>query len=372
MTPELLLCITTIRDRPQFHLFVESFLANLRDFEIDPRRVPVLVVDGILWTRDQERREEWWDAVAGRDMRAEHMPPKPSLWQGPNRITQQDEWDACSARNTAIAVASAQRIPYIGFVDDCMALGAGWIWRALEYVKLGIAVAGTYRPVKGGQVGERGYYEGYSNAGVVDHRLDALDADHPHVMVDAPSHWLYGGNQIYPTASAYHIGGWDELYSGQAGVEDCEFGVRLVRSGVRMSFDPFLSAVQEMNTHDVLYSPGEGTNPRLDPRKRAEGGSDRHPPKNRKLACGHVRYANEYLTERLLLKDLTRVMPLGKHSLARDTKAYAAGEPWPVPTWPQTDWRDGAPLNDLWKFVEGRGTLTQQALALALAGEIVQ
>src|SRR5438309_7276872 len=49
-----------------------------------------------------------------------HVPPKPTVWQGPHRLTNKDFFAPSNARNTALCYATGSHIAY---VDDLSLLG---------------------------------------------------------------------------------------------------------------------------------------------------------------------------------------------------------------------------------------------------------
>ena len=59
--------------------------------------------------------------------------PKPTVWQGPYRLTKQDWWAASNARNTGICLCDTD---WVGFVDDRSVLIETWL-EAVKAAKVG-------------------------------------------------------------------------------------------------------------------------------------------------------------------------------------------------------------------------------------------
>jgi hypothetical protein len=316
-TPKITICTTTLRKQPRFKETADSlFKAPKPQIEWE-----WLVVDGILWY-EKNRREELEEAVAGR-FTFRHVVPKPSLWQGPHRLTSKDYWDACSARNTAFIAATH---PYVVFIDDCMEVDEFWFYQILTAYTQDLAYAGTYsslntnrRPISGGE----------------DHRKTQCPSTQ---MVYGG--WLYGMNMGVPLNKALNVDGYDETYSGQGGVEDCDFGVRLDRAGCKVIWLPESMVYQLMDSHEPVCGYAGGASKEV-------GFKAPLKPKERKLKNGMVRFANEFLTERLMTEDVKRYLPLKMRNIRELRKLYWEGKPLPVPSWPSTDWRDGQRLEDM-------------------------
>ena len=89
--------------------------------------VKVVVVDFYAqpcdgWTEeDVEKRKAKFVELSKTDVL--HVPPKPSVWQGPHRLTKVNYFAASSARNTAICLAEDG---YVVFMDDLSVIMPGW------------------------------------------------------------------------------------------------------------------------------------------------------------------------------------------------------------------------------------------------------
>lgn len=149
--------------------------------------------------------------------------PKPSIWQGPHRVTAHDFYANSNARNTALVLASTD---YICFLDDRCVLDPGW----LDVVRRGerkrsSVLCGTYT-----KHADRGI--------VVDHRRER----EPRGKRDCVGGWCFGCNVALPLDWALKINGFEEGCD-PVGLEDCVFGHMLSNAGYRLDF------VVEMAVH---------------------------------------------------------------------------------------------------------------------------
>lgn len=151
-------------------------------------------------------------------------PPKPTPWQGPQRLTRQDWWALSSARNTGIVLAQAD---YVAFLDDRCHLGPHW----LRTLRRGArerrsVIAGAYKKIEQGKT-------------TVDHRLLQRPAGG-----SCGGNWLYGCTLAAPTQWLLEVNGFEEGCDGLSG-EDYILGLMLQNRGRPIEFCPDLLVVQE-------------------------------------------------------------------------------------------------------------------------------
>ena len=93
----LTIAYITFRQFPRFEWFVKSLRRECSD---DFSGLQIIVIDGRLWREGAETRKSELRDIAG-GMEFQHVPPKPTVWQGPNRLTSKDYFAAANVRNTA-------------------------------------------------------------------------------------------------------------------------------------------------------------------------------------------------------------------------------------------------------------------------------
>lgn len=146
--------------------------------------------------------------------------PKPTIWQGPHRVTKVDWWANSNARNTGIVLCKTD---YIAFLDDRCHLGGAW----LDAVRAGEAkrdavIAGSYEKHENGQITR-------------DHRL----VKEPGGKRDCGGGWLYGCTFALPLEWCLEANGFEEGCDGLSG-EDYIFGYMLENNGHRIDFSASL------------------------------------------------------------------------------------------------------------------------------------
>jgi hypothetical protein len=224
--------------------------------------------------------------------------PKPSIWQGPHRVTAHDFYANANARNTAIALASTD---YMCFLDDRCSLDPGW----LDVVRRGerkrsSVLCGTYTKRE-----NRGF--------AVDHRRERELRG----KRDCSGGWCFGCNIALPLDWALKINGFEEGCD-PVGLEDCVFGHMLSNAGYRLDF------VVEMSVQLDRSGPVHPPNfPRQD-----KGVS----PKDKSHAL-EARFTSRKRTE--FTPDLKKL---------RAELARGGSFPVPDPKADYRDWYDASPL----------------------------
>jgi hypothetical protein len=219
----------THRPDPRFDLLAESLGSQLGD---DGAEVQVIVVDGL---HDAERGELLL-AQTGDRFALEHVPAKPTAWNGAYRVAANDYYAPASARNTAIVHASA---PYVAFVDDWSTLQADWWTRVRSAAANGHVVAGAIHT----RWGDGGRLER-------DRRWTLGESAHA-VPVGAGN--LAEANCAAPRDLLVSVNGFDELCD-PAGNEGYHLGTRLSWAGAEVLYDRRMLSVRsaERHRHDVV------------------------------------------------------------------------------------------------------------------------
>jgi glycosyltransferase involved in cell wall biosynthesis len=228
----------TQRAEPHFEWFADS-LAYQLDASNAAGGVEVIVVDGCM---TDVRRERFARIVDGR-FALRHVAPKPTPYNGPNRLTRRAHSTISSARNTGIVYA---RSPYVILVDDCGMLADGWWEQVRTAARHGYVLAGTYENrddlrVEHGRLPEA---DGSTRASL-DHRWERGD---DHALVQVVGTQLFGCGLGAPRELLLALNGFDELCDPIGG-EDTQLGVRLEWSGARIYFSRRAMIVKDHLRH---------------------------------------------------------------------------------------------------------------------------
>ena len=224
--------------------------------------------------------------------------PKPTIWQGPHRITAHDFFANANARNTAIVLCTTS---YICFLDDRCKLDPSW----LEAVRIGEKKRSSV---------VCGPYDKHEDWGVsLDHRRQHA----PQGKRNCGGGWCYGGNFALPLKWLLEVNGCEEGCD-PVGLEDCVLGSMLENVGHRIDFVAKMSVQQDRRgfVHPLNF-------PRQDkgqsPLDKSHSLRDRFFPRKR----------TEFTPD---LKNLRRLVDKKKPL------------PIPDPRGDHRDWYDGSPI----------------------------
>jgi len=315
---KLSIAYLTFRSHPRFEWFAASLARELRSMpDVAPESIEVIVVDGRLWY-DAARPQELRDAAAGR-IHFTHVPPKPSVWQGPHRKTKKDYFCAASARNTALCYA---RAPHVVFVDDLSVLIPGWLKAHVHAADHGYVLCGTTCKHKKIIVSDEGEIEAFEAfLPGRDSRLSQIKSD----FQQCSGSWLFGGTFSVPMELTLKVNGQDEIHDIIGG-EDYDFGIRLERAGATIQISRLCGTYEDEDGHHA-----EAPMVRLDKPWPGPDGP----------------YTSNYLLNKLL-RERDRYTTVGNgFSLRELRERVLAGEPFPVPTGPANYWVDGQPLAEM-------------------------
>lgn len=250
-----------------------------------------------------------------------HVAPKPTVWQGPHRLTKADYFAAANARNTAICLAPDG---YIAFVDDLSVLMPGWLNAVREAQARGYIVCGAYGKLLN-MVVENGELKSHTpHPAGKDHRWDN---NTPLAAIPCASSWTYGCSLGAPVEAFLKINGYPEAADG-LGYEDAIVGPALARHGYEIRFDRRMLTYESEELHAQLP-----VMLREDPCR-----GDQHANPRDDMSHAMLRnFANATRFENYF----------GEEGIRGLRKRVLAGEPFPVMGIPQHRWFDSKPLSEL-------------------------
>lgn len=173
-----------------------------------------------------------------------HVPPKPTVWQGKYRLTQEDWFAASNARNTALCLAPDS---WIAYVDDLSVLLPGWLARVKEAMQRDTVTCGAYRKVNDLVVESGNVVSFTDHPGGHDNRYGGGSDDGP---VSCHGNWLYGCSLVAPVEAFMDINGWPEICDG-LGFEDCITGLMLEKKGWAIEYDRRMMTWESNELHFV-------------------------------------------------------------------------------------------------------------------------
>lgn len=296
---------------------IEWFFDSLhRETGGDYSGIRVVVVDR-LCDEDGRHTAVFNAALSGKSLPF-HVPPKPTVWQGPHRLTREDWFAASNARNTAICLAPDG---WIAFVDDLSVLLPGWLARVREAMNHPKRITcGAYRKVKELVVEDGNLVSFTDHPGGHDNRMAHVSGLGPHPCA---GNWMYGCSLVAPVEAFLEINGYPEALCDGMGFEDVIAGIMLEKKGYSFAYDPRMMTYESEELHHQLpvmkrsdygVSPNDKSHAVLN---AARNGPGWHP---------------NYFGEEGIRGLRARVL---------------AGEPFPVVQIPQHEWFTKTPLSEL-------------------------
>lgn len=298
----------TNRREPHFEWFAQSFH---RECGGDYSGLKMICVD--FWADTIPGRRERFQALCG--MPLTHIVPKPTVWQGPHRLTSVDYFAAANARNTALCVAPDG---YLVFVDDLSVLMPGWLNEVRRAMAHNYVACGSYEKVldlvvENGQVMSFTEHEPGKDA-----RAKTYDGQEP---FRCGGSWAFGASIGMPVEMLLSVNGYDEDNDSQGG-EDYICGIMLEKNGFELRYCPRMKTLESEELHFV------------------------EPPFKRIIKEGPTA-AEIDASHRIL----NMVQKGGRHRAPNYAnmrelrqKVLFENQPWPVSQIPANDWRDGQPL----------------------------
>lgn len=270
---------------------------------------------------DVSRQKELAEAVDGR-FNIRHLPPKPTVWQGPFRLTKKDWFAASNARNTALIAADGD---YFVGVDDLSVLVPGWFDQVKHAATGGYCVCGAYKKVKNLLVNS-GHIDAFTHypEGVDSRWNRGSDTG----IVPASGSWLFGCSFGIPLHLAIYINGFDEICDGQS-AEDYDFGIRAERAGGQFFYNRNMLTLESEERHHI--EPSFARDSKLvTPDRLPEG------------------YKGNPMSDHVLLHSVarsSRTRSLGTLDIKNARADFKAFGGFSTSAEPTTDWRDGTPIS---------------------------
>jgi len=241
----------TFRQHCKIEWFIQSLIKQT-DTELR-KQIQIIVVDGILNESGSERRTFIKDII-GDNFEFIHVPPKPTVWQGKDRVTSENYFAAANTRNTGACYA---KYSYIAFHDDLGCPSQTWVQGVLLAKELGQVHCGAYTK-SNDMVVENGIVISKRDNGI-DCRLSVYPKD---ISVAYGSHF-FGSSFCMPLELYFKLNGINEMCDGNAG-EDYEFGARIIRDGTPFYYNKLMFIYE---SEDIFGSDRERKCIRADPKK---------------------------------------------------------------------------------------------------------
>lgn len=231
----------TGRRQPRFDWFFDSLRLQKRVEKV----TQITVVDFYAqvmqdWPGNmvEARRDEVLSAAARADFEkiTQWVPPKPTIWQGPHRVTRGQWWANSSNRNTAICLC---RNPYLLLLDDRCVLLPGVLDGAWHSIKKKYAMCGGYEKrhdlgVMNGVITASGIVSGSDNR---DHMANGK-------IVPANGAWFYGCLTCVPIEWWLNVNGYPEDADALS-FEDVLAGMAIHNNGYPIRFNPNARIVED-------------------------------------------------------------------------------------------------------------------------------
>jgi hypothetical protein len=234
----LTVCYLTGRRDPKIDWFFDSLA-----IQAGPKPDRVIVVDFF-----HDERPDWLQARASSGpWSVQHVSPKPTVWQGPHRLTKDHWWAMSSARNTGLCLAPDG---WLAYVDDLSVLMPGWLQSVWDAMSGNYVVYGAYKKVNKlvVEAGRVVNYEEFSK----DSRLPMAPMGQP---VSCAGHVLFGCSLAAPVEAYLSVNGWPEDLCDGLGFEDCMMGHAMGnRNQWAFRYDPRMMTLESEEHHGHRHS----------------------------------------------------------------------------------------------------------------------
>lgn len=304
----------TSRRDPKFSWFMDS-LARQKGIH---RVTQIIIVDFYAqsspdWSENEvlNRRAHVKECAGGMKDLVWHVSPKPTIWQGPHRVTKENHWAMSSARNTSFCLCKND---WIVMLDDRAVLQQGYLQAVKRAMSGKFIVFGGYQK-RHNLVVEKGVIRGDGDVSGVDNRDQYANGK----CIKANGSYAYGCSFAMPLEWALEVNGYPEMADGLS-FEDILFGKILENNGYPMRYDPSMRVIQD-RTPSELDAPFKRSDKGVSPNDKSHASLT--------VIGGKKRSEHEW--------DLRQIR-----------QDVLAGKPFPVPTNPNPlDWYDQQPIREL-------------------------
>ncbi len=238
----------TCRKTPQWNWFFDSLQRQLGGISVE-----IMVCD--FWAQEIPHRNWTLKDVVERqielvsacgDLKVNWFAPKPTVWAGPYKLTQNDYFSAANSRNTLISKAHGT---HVSFTDDLSVLMPGWLNVVREAMANNYIVCGAFRKVNKLVVenGEVKSFEDHPSGH--DSRWKSGDDSK---AVPCHPNWLFGCSFAAPVNALLKVNGlFEDCDSGGVGMEDCSLGMALQATGHKLKYDRRMFTLESEELHHV-------------------------------------------------------------------------------------------------------------------------
>jgi hypothetical protein len=303
----------TSRRDPKFSWFFDSLAAQKGIHRVKQ----IIIVDFYAQVCDDWRENDVTRRLleivaaakrAGLEQLVEIHPVKPTIWQGPYRITKENWWAASAVRNTSICFCKQE---WLVMLDDRCVLQPGYLQAVKRAMSYKYVVAGSYQK-RHNLVVEKGVIRGEGTVTGVDNRESLASSK----IVKATGAWTYGCSIALPLEWALQVNGFAEDYCDGISMEDIILGMCLHNSGFPIRYDPSMRMIEDRTPSEctaVFRREDKGVSPNDKSHKLLE----------------------------VFAKSKTS---LNSFDIRQVRKDVLAGKPFPPPSANHHDWYDGNPI----------------------------
>lgn len=332
----LTLAYMTSRKEPHFWWFISSLRqqcrGNFHDIQIIVVDYWAQVITHHGWAGEDVSKRKHHFKTMMPDVRFLHLPPKPTPWQGPYRLTKNDYFAPANARNTALLHAQDG---YIAYVDDLSVLVPTWLKAVRESCADNRITAGAFQKVNKLKVVNGKILSFEEFAPGKDSRWLELDKKgYPLGPFNCPGSWTFGCSLVAPVERFLEINGSPEdADSTGLGMEDTHLGIAMANNGHKIFYDRRMFTYESEEHHyqkpEMLRRDKKGKE--CVPINRVPGVPDE---KGYYFVnkCKDAKRFENYFGPEGILGLRARVL---------------AGETIPATVLPESDWLDGQPLSQL-------------------------